>query len=1237
MTATPIRAEELDSFADRCIARALKRSDAAAFLAECSQVEKQYVLSKINNGQSASSATRLLSAKGNANLDNRQRAFISTFVDRYAKRTARSKASAQKYRPHFADQRTPPNFNPLIKEVHYPLTYESAKGAYVTDIDGNRYIDIAADYGVNLFGHAPEFLAQALREQISQGMALSGRYSAIGESAAAFCRITGKERVAFCQSGTESVISAVRLARARTGRERIAMFEGAYHGHSDAFQHYQMPGVDRAVSETTVMLRYGDLASIERIRTLADTLAAVVVEPVQSAQIELQPAEFLRALRDATRELGIVLIFDEMISSFRVHPRGCEAIFDVEADLTTYGKILGGGLAAGAVAGRADILKWADGGDWHYGDDSKPGPTAFIAGTHTQNPLKMAATLAVLSEIERRSPQLQETLTARTDKLASQINRYAEGNGLPFKVSSFGSQFRFAFQTPRYTITEALFLHLLNEAGVRYNLHGNCFLTCAHTDQDVQEVVQAVTRVLATLKEKGFFYEAEVDPHPTDSLASAGTSSDQSATKHSPDPAPAASVTTPTDAPIQVVHKVVSKVLEIDADDLDVDDDLGVLGVTSIINMEIVGRLAEAFCIELQPNEVADARSIRTLAEAIAEAHPVQNGDDYSAAPVATPASAAERSPKRSRVERVAQIARLRDQGSNFQDVAVVGLSARLPGAPNARSLWESLDAGRSHFSEIPADRWNWHRYWSGDDSPGSTRSKWGAFLTDHDMFDPLFFHISPREARWMDPQCRLVLQQVYHAVEDAGINIDHLAGSLAGVFVGYEYEDYERYLREFSTANPDQSGMPGQSNAAYYLANRVSYAFDLKGPSEAINVNCASSAVSINRACQSLLSGECDLAFAGGVNLQLRADNYLQSGALLSPDGSCRVLEQEANGFTKGEGCAVVVLKRADDARRDGDHLYGVIKTCQQINRGHAKSLSEVQAEAVAQVIGAAQSRSPGPIHYVEVDGYCTPESDGAEIAGVEKALRENASAGKTAVGSLKVNVGNLEPVNGVAALVKACLSMFHRTIPPSACLSGGDPLEAVASSDVVYAATEHRPFSDLPENESVRIGINSFADSGVLVHMIVEAPEDNTEREQASESVQVFVLSAHSAKSYRRMLADWQEFLDTDEANATSFPGLCRTLQRRRSMKYRFACVATDFGEVREAIAHALDAEPVLTKAQGAGDDNNSMPQDAQSLAERWLSGLDVAWEQMQTTSTCTIPQLPCYPFASKRYWVE
>ncbi|WP_332959592.1 non-ribosomal peptide synthetase/type I polyketide synthase, partial [Microcoleus sp. AR_TQ3_B6] len=444
------------------------------------------------------------------NLAPRQQQHLEALIARYTKRTQESKRRKQTYHPVLADSRAVAGFRLSIKEMLYPIIGESAQGSRLVDVDGNEYVDITMGFGVLLFGHAAPFITEALEEQIKLGIKFGSQSNLAGEVADLICELTGMERVTFCNSGTEAVMTALRLARTATGRSKIALFAGSYHGHFDgvlaAGSNSQIsavpiaPGVSQHAVEDVLVLDYENPNSIDILQAHAHELAAVLVEPVQSRRPDLQPKEFLQQLRQWTQATGTALIFDEVLTGFRIHPGGAQAWFGIEADIATYGKVVGGGMPIGVVAGKATYMNGIDGGLWNYGDASYPqAEQTFFAGTFNKHPLAMAVARAVLNHLKRQGSALQQQLNQRTSQLAETLNTYFEAEDVPIRIVHFGSLFRFTFSGN----LDLLFYHLL-EKGVYIWEGRNCFLSTAHTDADVNYVIQAVKDSIDELRAGGF-------------------------------------------------------------------------------------------------------------------------------------------------------------------------------------------------------------------------------------------------------------------------------------------------------------------------------------------------------------------------------------------------------------------------------------------------------------------------------------------------------------------------------------------------------------------------------------------------------------------------------------------------------------------------------------------------------------------------------------------------------------
>jgi glutamate-1-semialdehyde aminotransferase len=327
--------------------------------------------------------------------------------------------------------------------------------------------------------------------------------------------MVGMERAAFCNTGSEALTAALRVARTVTGRDRIALFAGAYHGIFDEVLVRSAvvdgvmrslpvaPGIAPSMADNVAVFEYGSAGALEAIAARGSDLAAVLVEPVQSRRPELQPRDFLHELRRITEASGTALVFDEVVTGFRVAPGGAQAWFGVEADLATYGKVIGGGLPIGVVAGRRRYMDALDGGDWRYGDSSFPevGMT-FFAGTFVRHPLALAASASVLTQLERDSPGLQFDLTARTKALVATLRQRAEARSAPVRITTFSSWF--CFQIPPELPLGSLFFAYLREKGVHIWEGRPGFLTTAHTEADVQRVVTAFDETLAEMQAAGF-------------------------------------------------------------------------------------------------------------------------------------------------------------------------------------------------------------------------------------------------------------------------------------------------------------------------------------------------------------------------------------------------------------------------------------------------------------------------------------------------------------------------------------------------------------------------------------------------------------------------------------------------------------------------------------------------------------------------------------------------------------
>jgi acyl transferase domain-containing protein/glutamate-1-semialdehyde aminotransferase len=450
--------------------------------------------------------------------------YVRRLIARYEERTRASKRHAETHRARMSDPRTVAGFRRQWKELVYPIVSARSRGSRIWDVDGNEYVDLVMGFGAHLLGHAPDFVKDALRAQLDSDLAVGPQSPLAGEVAQLLCELTGAERMTYCQSGSEAVLGALRVARTVTGKDRIALFAGSYHGRADCVvvrpvdangtrrSVPQLPGIPQSMVEDTIVLDYGDFRSLDVIRRHADELAAVLVEPVQSRNPALQPADFVRALREVTKECGVALIFDEMITGFRLHPKGAQGWYGVEADLMTYGKAVGGATPMAVLAGKATYLDALDGGMWRFGDDSFPETgVTFLGGTFVRYPMCLAAARATLLHLKERGPSLQEALNDRTARLAAGLTDFFRQTGTRIRIEHCASLFMFSID-PEEEYSGLLF-PLLRERGVHIYEDYPCFLSTAHTEGDVEKICEAVKGAVLELRAEGLLGGTD-DPTP---------------------------------------------------------------------------------------------------------------------------------------------------------------------------------------------------------------------------------------------------------------------------------------------------------------------------------------------------------------------------------------------------------------------------------------------------------------------------------------------------------------------------------------------------------------------------------------------------------------------------------------------------------------------------------------------------------------------------------------------------
>jgi len=509
-------------------------------------------------------------------------------------------------------------------------------------------------------------------------------------------------------------------------------------------------------------------------------------------------------------------------------------------------------------------------------------------------------------------------------------------------------------------------------------------------------------------------------------------------------------------------------------------------------------------------------------------------------------------------------------QREKSEPIAIVGMSSRFPGADNNDEYWDILKNGIDTISEVPKDRWDIDSFY--DSSPGKRGkiiSRYGGFIKQKiDQFDPAFFGISPREAIKMDPQQRLLLEVTWEAFENAGISPKDMSNSRTGVFVGICSNDYGLIQKE----NQGYSGIDaytGSGNATSIAANRISYLLDLQGPSLSIDTACSSSLVTVHLACQSLRNGEANMAVAGGVSILLtpEASITFSQANMLAPGGRCRTFDANAEGYVRGEGCGMIVLKRLSDARKDNDNILAVIRGSAVNQDGRTNGLtapsSITQQRVFQEALDFAKVKADD-ISYIEAHGTGTSLGDPIEIQALNGAMESRANDDKCYIGSSKTNIGHLEGASGIAGLIKTVLALKHKLIPAHLNFSKINPLIPI----------DETPFEipiktiDWQVKDKKRIaGIHSFGFGGTNAHVILqEAPKQKIEQNKNDRQTHLLCLSAKSKNGLKEIALRFSDFAKKNKN--ISLADLCSTANRGRLHdEHRLAIKVHDISELIKA----------------------------------------------------------------------
>ncbi|MFN8400210.1 MAG: amino acid adenylation domain-containing protein [Anaerolineales bacterium] len=587
----------------------------------------------------------------------------------------------------------------------------------------------------------------------------------------------------------------------------------------------------------------------------------------------------------------------------------------------------------------------------------------------------------------------------------------------------------------------------------------------------------------------------------------------------------------------------IASILEMDAAEIDPRQPFTYYGLGSVQAVSLTGDLEDFLGRKLAPTLAWDYPTIELLANHLASS-------SQPTKPVSSPAS----------IQPASTFTR--------EPIAIIGMSCRFPKAANPQAFWDLLRNGVDAISEVPVERWNVDEFYSSDSTAGKVTSRWGGFLEDVDLFDTQFFGISPREATRMDPQQRLLLEVSWEALENAFISPASLAGTRTGVFVGISSNDYSR-LQFDDTEKID--AYAGTGNAHSIAANRLSYFYDLRGPSMAVDTACSSSLVAAHLACQSLQNGESDLGVVGGVNLILTPELTItfSQARMLSPDGRCKTFDASADGYVRGEGCGVIILKRMSDAIRDGDNILALIRGSAVNQDGRSNGLTApnglAQQDVIRQALANAQV-APHQIGYVEAHGTGTPLGDPIEMASLHAVLDDGQTNGRVLVGSVKTNIGHLESAAGIAGLIKAVLAMQNEAIPPHLHLKEVNPYLSLENSRLEIG-TYLRPWK---RREQPRFaGVSSFGFGGTNAHIVLsDAPmiAAPTSSEKMERPRHMLALSAKTDSSLLALAEQASAQLESTQAAVSDFSFTANTT--RPHFEHRLAIHASIPAELKAGL---------------------------------------------------------------------
>ncbi|MCP3923115.1 MAG: SDR family NAD(P)-dependent oxidoreductase [Desulfobacterales bacterium] len=597
-------------------------------------------------------------------------------------------------------------------------------------------------------------------------------------------------------------------------------------------------------------------------------------------------------------------------------------------------------------------------------------------------------------------------------------------------------------------------------------------------------------------------------------------------------------------------------------------------------------------------------------------------------------------------------------QEESSKDIAIIGMNGRFAEAAGVEEFWNNLCDNKDLIKEIPTDHWDYRPWFDENvDAKDKTYCKWGSFIDGVDKFDADFFNISPREAEWMDPQIRLMLQCIYGTGEDAGY-INQMRGSDTGVFVGVCFHDYADKISEL---NLPVDPYIDTGNRQTIVANRASFIFDFTGPSIAYDTACSSSLFALHHACSALRNKECKMAFAAGVNLLLSSYHYryFSSIGALSPTGRCHSFDKAADGYVPAECVAGVLLKPLNEAIKDDDRIYAIIKGSAALHGGYTSSLTAPSVSGEENVILKAWADAginPETISYIEAHGTGTKLGDPIEINSLKKAFgkftqKENFCA----IGSAKANIGHAEGAAGIVGLIKVIQQIKYKKIPSMFTYKTLNPYIKLENSPfyINQEIEDWKTFNNIPR----RAGISSFGFSGAYAHVVIEEFNNVTKAQNYNEvklnKPQIFVLSAKNEIQLKEYVKKMVVFLEKENQSISEIAYTSQVC--REPMEERFAVIVETIRELQKKLRDFLDEKDVDDLFRGQvkrnketfavfdADEDMMKTIDAwfakgkyRKLLHLWVKGLNFDWNKLYGETKPRKISIPTYPFAKERYWI-